>query len=134
MRDAIGGTFMIKIFIVFLVFYIVFMTIAVSYAKVFRIKNRVVDILEFYQYDGTVSDNGSIIANNVEPYLSDRAYNEDIDKNRYCNINTYFRNGLCVQEGSRNGSFKVTLYLVIKFPLFGYDFVIPISGETRSYN
>ena len=54
MRDAIGGTFMLRILIIFIVLYIVFMCFAVSYAKTFRLKNKVIDILEQQGYDPAV--------------------------------------------------------------------------------
>lgn len=46
MRDAFGGAFMIKLFLVFLAIYIGFTAIAVNYAKAFKVKNRVVEYLE----------------------------------------------------------------------------------------
>ena len=46
MRDAVGGTFMIKLILVFLAVYIIFMGAALNYAKAFRVKNKVMDIIE----------------------------------------------------------------------------------------
>lgn len=46
MRDAFGGAFMIKIFIVFIIIYICFIAIALNYAKAFKVKNKVIDYLE----------------------------------------------------------------------------------------
>ena len=46
MRDAVGGTFMIKIFLIFLALYIIFVGVAVNYAKAFRVKNRIINIIE----------------------------------------------------------------------------------------
>ena len=46
MRDAVGGSFMIKLIIVFLVLYIIFVAVALNYAKAFRVKNKVLDIIE----------------------------------------------------------------------------------------
>ena len=38
MRDAFGGAFMIKLFLVFLAIYIGFTAVAVNYAKAFKVK------------------------------------------------------------------------------------------------
>ena len=46
MRDAFGGTFMIQIFIVFILIYICFTAMSLNYAKAFRVKNAVIDFVE----------------------------------------------------------------------------------------
>lgn len=46
MRDAFGGTFMIQVFLVFIMIYICFTALALNYAKAFKVKNAVVDYLE----------------------------------------------------------------------------------------
>ena len=46
MRDAFGGTFMIQIFLVFILIYIGFTAVALNYAKAFKVKNAVIDYLE----------------------------------------------------------------------------------------
>lgn len=46
MRDAFGGAFMIKILLVFIFIYIVFTSIALNYAKAFKVKNAVINYLE----------------------------------------------------------------------------------------
>ncbi len=46
MRDAFGGEFMIRLFIVFIVIYVVFISLALNYAKAFKVKNLVIGYLE----------------------------------------------------------------------------------------
>ena len=46
MRDAFGGTFMIKLFLVFIFIYVGFTAIALNYAKAFRVKNKIIDFIE----------------------------------------------------------------------------------------
>ena len=46
MRDAVGGAFMIKLLLVFLAVYTIFIAIAINYAKAFRVKNKVLNIIE----------------------------------------------------------------------------------------
>ena len=45
MRDSVGGTFMIYVLIIFLSVYIVFVAVAFNYARSFRVKNKVLDII-----------------------------------------------------------------------------------------
>ena len=46
MRDAFGGAFMIKIFLVFIVIYVGFTALSLNYAKAFRAKNIIIEYLE----------------------------------------------------------------------------------------
>lgn len=46
MRDAFGGAFMIRLFLVFIFIYMFFTAIALNYAKAFKVKNRIIDYLE----------------------------------------------------------------------------------------
>lgn len=46
MRDAFGGAFMIRLFLVFIFIYMFFTAIALNYAKAFKVKNKVIDYLE----------------------------------------------------------------------------------------
>lgn len=46
MRDAFGGTFLIQIFLVFILIYICFTAMSLNYSKAFKVKNRVIDYLE----------------------------------------------------------------------------------------
>lgn len=46
MRDAFGGVFMIRLFLVFIVIYVAFTAISLNYAKAFRVKNKVIDFVE----------------------------------------------------------------------------------------
>ena len=46
MRDAFGGAFMIKLFLVFILIYVCFIALALNYAKAFKVKNKIIDYLE----------------------------------------------------------------------------------------
>lgn len=46
MRDAFGGAFMIKLFLVFIIIYVSFIALALNYAKAFKVKNQVIEYLE----------------------------------------------------------------------------------------
>lgn len=135
MRDAFGGTFMFKLMIIFIVFYVSFMTIAVSYAKTFKMKNGVINILEQYQ-----NVEGTQLMSKVDSYLSNQAYNygENDSVSNNCKMNsgsTFTDNGACIVKYGLGGNsyyYDVTVYMVISFPLFNQDFVIPVTGETTT--
>ena len=54
MRDAFGGEFMIRLMMVFIVVYVGFGAISLNYAKTFRLKNKIIDIIE---QESITSDN-----------------------------------------------------------------------------
>lgn len=138
MRDAIGSTFMLRIFIIFLVLYIVFMCFTVSYAKTFRLKNGVIDMLEHSQYQGTDSDFENIAKGSIDTYLSNSAYN--FPKDYHPQIESHCgnvggeltSNGACIisKDDGDERYYQVYLYIVYYFSFFRWEVVMPIGGET----
>lgn len=49
MNEGIGGVYLVKLLMVFLVLYIIFLAFALNYAKAFRTKNSIVDYIEKYE-------------------------------------------------------------------------------------
>jgi len=66
MKDAFGGAFMIKLILVFLTVYIAFMAVALNYAKAFRVKNQIINLIE--QYEGYY-ENGEFKDTNVKELI-----------------------------------------------------------------
>ena len=103
MRESFGGAFTIKVVLVFIVVYVSFMAVAVNYAKTFRVKNKVIDILEQSQYNVT---NYGDVKDTIDSYLGNVPYlvrNESI-KNSCLNdssgvdktLNKFTNNGVCI--------------------------------------
>ncbi len=144
MRDAVGGTFMIKLILVFLAVYIIFMSAALNYAKAFRVKNRVIDIIEqnegmeesdFNNLSGT---NNLGVTGKINEYLGTVSYNISLTDKNKVNRGTCFEKGFCIaKETSTNianvssSYYKVTTFVKIEFPFLKLNFTIPITGETR---
>lgn len=136
MRDAIGGTFMLRILIIFIVLYIVFMCFAVSYAKTFRLKNKVIDILEQQGYDYSSVEE-------INEYLDSNAYDfpgtNHSQVSNHCdnvsgNVSKYLTSkGACIvpKDSGNNRYYQVYLYIVYYFPFFHWEVVMPVGGETE---
>ncbi len=150
MREAFGGIFSVEFLLVFLAILISIVAIIMNYAKVFRVKNQLVDYIEQYQgYTDTVN-------NKVEYYLDHMNYhvrlgNRDkqnasgfsvsstVTSNRtslrenvtYCESNNY---GYCITKAKNNKGnyYIVTVFLSFDFNLFNLHFNIPVRGETRT--
>ena len=148
MREAFGGAFMIKLMLIFLAIYIAFIAVALNYAKAFRVKNKIIDIIEqsegISKIDYNNTNEGSVIGN-INEYLNNVSYNVNLtDINNNDNVHCYDRGyccydgGYCIEEyaglsndGVTSKYYKVTTYININFPFFNLNFNIPITGETR---
>ena len=152
MREAFGSTFMFRIIIIFIVMYVTFATIVVSYAKVFRLKYRVVDILEQgqFSYTGSKAIDSTFasysVIGDVDEFLGRNKYNYKDEVQNACHKQEYegimgqvTNNGACVlpikYDNGDHYYYRVTLYLVITIPLLNdYSAVIPISSETEDFS
>lgn len=144
MRESFGGAFMIKLILIFIVVYISFMAVAINYAKAFRVKNNVINLLEQNQFK--LGDEITFI----DKYLDSVPYNfyDNRSVQDNCNNVTFGStdnekktvltlNGACIvkmgdeDENSRDYYYKVTTYISIEFPFFNIYMTFPISGETK---
>ncbi len=129
MRESFGGAFILKLLLVFIVIFVSFMAVTISYAKAFRVKNQVINIVEQNQYSGT----GDVdVIPMIDTYLTSVAYNvAGIE----CGQNSQNVRGACITPMMTNTDneqyYKVTTYIQIDFPFFGIELTIPISGETK---
>ena len=150
MRDAFGGAFMIKLFLVFIIIYVGFTAIALNYAKAFKAKNIVIAYLE----DNEISDLKDVTA---EADMAMREYFEKelVGNLNYvypinCSINTSKENwnaekcfediGVYIEqveptEEYRNklGTYyRVTTYFGFQLPFF--DRILAVSGRDNGEN
>lgn len=149
MRESFGGAFMIKLVFVFIIVYVSFMAVAINYAKAFRVKNQVINILEQNKYKGGTTDNAFNLVNEYLPKvsynLSDK-YDEIEDEckkqaikleindiNNNVSVSEY---GVCMisMVGNKTSPkyYMVITYIAIDFPFFNVSMILPIVGETKS--
>lgn len=152
MRDAFGGSFMLKLAVIFIILYISFLAMAVNYAKAFRVKNKIIDLLEQNQYTGSTLSEDTEMLEKINKYLDEVHYkNLNIKDDSCTNIESnsdgegeITDHGICIiSKGSANNRvYEVRTYLQITMPFFSYnpltgnsfDIIIPISGETSTIN
>lgn len=125
MRESLGGLFLIKIMVVFIVLYNVLLAIAVNYTMAFKVKNEIIDLLE--QYEGCANAEEAI-----RNYVSKVGY--------YRNLPTG-ENGYTIEafpDDNRNGTqYRVTTYLNFGFPKIPFvrnitgGFRFEITGESK---
>lgn len=142
MRDSVGGTFMIYVLLIFLAVYITFVAVAFNYARAFRVKNKVIDIIE--QNEG-IADyrNTSGAMADIDYYLNEVSYrvNGINDNTDVCSGFDYINSekGYCITKistasdlGSGTASYyKVITFVRLEIPFLDLGFTIPVKGETR---
>ena len=150
MREAVGGTFLFNLMIIFIFFFAAFLAIAINYSQAFRIKNQIINYIE--QYEGINNDNDRkrrLDFINSSGYY--REQNCDCDRggtaNNYsCNnttddvngssvsLNGQRANGLCIRKLTNdNGDvyYSVTTFVSFNLPIIGNFFTFPVKGETK---
>ena len=142
MRDAVGGTFMIYVLLIFLTIYITFVAVAFNYARAFKVKNKVIDIIE--QNEGIDNyNNTSGTMGDIEYYLNEVHYNiNGIDSNTDACSNYDYINkelGYCISRetaisdinGGTASYYKIVTFVRLELPFLDIGFTIPVRGETR---
>ena len=137
MKEGIGGSFMIYVLLVFLAVYITFLAVAFNYARAFRVKNKVIDIIE--QNEGMsftdISDSSTL--GQIENYLGQVSYvvagidRNDCPETEYEYINS--ERGYCIDyvPGTNGEYYKVKTFIKLEIPFLNFGFTIPVKGETR---
>ena len=99
MSNAIGGTVNIVIISIFMVIVAAYMAFNISYVKAFKVKNKIIDLVE--QYEGDCLNSGSC-QTKIENYMDKIGYNTATTVPRNfcgsgtCSCNT--RKGYCISE------------------------------------
>lgn len=138
MKEAVGGTFMIYVLLIFIAVYITFVAVALNYAKAFRVKNSVIDIIE--QNEGMTDDelndinkSGDTITK-INERLKDYNYYITLSDSYLDKYNDYtcFDRGYCISKvGDIREYYRVVTFVQLSIPFIDFNITIPIRGETR---
>lgn len=138
MRDAFGGAFSIKLMLIFLMLYIAFICVALNYARAFRVKNRIINVIE--QNEGI--DNHGDVQTKISEVLYNAGYyvsESEVERVR-CKDCTFVEPGYSYKEIKSQDDiyYYVETYMLFKIPIIdtltGIDFPIAVKGETRVMN
>lgn len=139
MKAATGNAMLMNIMIVFIVIVMALLVTSISYTKAFRVKNRIIDIIEYY--NGDFSNSEDEITNEINTSLSSVGYRlssstscKKIDNKEALELNTNYQ--MCIYEYSdvnRGKYYKVISYMYFDVPLIGGILNIPVSGETKIF-
>ena len=131
MRDAFGGAFSIKLMLIFLMLYVSFICVAINYARAFRVKNEIINIIE--QNEGYNIDNQTEVDNQINPYLESTGYHIEYEEVKDRSSCTELKgHGYCIVKLNDNPEYyRVETYMVFTLPIVNVHFPIAVRGETR---
>ena len=136
MREAIGGSWIFTIVIVFIVLFSGYLAVSVNYSKAFKVKNSIITIIE--HNEGLNSSAQS----EIESYLSSAGYfvysSCSSDEKGYSpnNMNTGYKYCISKRESGENNLkktyYRVRVFFRLDLPVIGGLFVFPVTGETKA--
>ena len=138
MKAATGNAMLMNIIIVFLVVVMALLVTSISYTKAFRVKNRIVDIIEYHNGDFSKQE----ITNDINRSLKSIGYR--YNNGKQCPVmdgvsenDTYTGTDYlyCVYMYNSNKGkyYKVIAYMYFDIPVVGEYINIPVYGETRVF-
>lgn len=147
MRESIGGSMLLYIVLIFVVVVMLLFSSILTYSKAYKIKNRIIEIIEKYENYGKEMAEGEINSdlatsgyNASDPDKCDKVYETlTSSEGKYneekleTNINNYGYN-YCVFKA--NDVDKQYYYVVVTFvefqmPIIGDALTFPVYGETK---
>ena len=151
LREAIGNASIFGLAIGFIGIMILVFLSSLNYTKAFKIKNRIIDIIE--QYDDGYSKatdkygvtNRENINAQVEDILKEIGYRVNVNNRQcptikkdgvtYSALNSTYNYQYCIYEFSsaRGHYYKVTAYMYLSVPLIDWFLEFPVSGETKVF-
>ena len=134
MSESLGSVLVIRIFLVFLVLYILFIAVTFNFLKAYKSKNYIVEHIE--------KNNGSIVESDINAHLSDIGMLGKTQASGISNCSAS-SSAICLKKSGGNnypynifmnksGSdcyYGVEVYTTIKF--LGLEKVMTIKGETK---
>lgn len=137
MRDAIGGVVNISFIAVFMIIVSGYLAFSVSYNKAFKVKNKIISVLEQYEYYNTTSKGL------IDEYLKDIGYNAE--NPRVDSTSGYTcEKGYCIKwvqdekssTGLPRGHYRVLTAVYIDVPIFNkflpFMTFLQTSGDTKT--
>jgi len=154
MRESLGGSMLLNLVVIFTGLIIIFFVGILSYSKAYRVKNRIVEIIEKYgtyeKIDSSTNTNivtdelnNDLKAAGYETSLSKkcdtirtRLVNEKYDSSLSQNINKNYGYNYCVYEMNKSTNSTGKYYVVVTFihfqvPIIGDFLTLPVYGETK---
>ncbi len=148
MREAIGGTWITQLVIVFMFVFVAFLALSINYSKAFRVKNEVLSFIE--KNEGITHEQGDTLGSigYINQYLSNSGYSTlgkcDVGSYGSNNLNNNTSNLIPISDSNKNEKFYYCIKKVksptINFPDRAYyevklffKFNLPVMGDITTF-
>ena len=130
MKEAFGGTWIMGFVVLFIVLFSAYLAVSVNYTRAFKVKNKIVNIIEENEGFNTRSKD------KINSYLKEIGYQTTQINSSRCpeGSDTYQQGGYCVYKVNANNGgkyWKVTTFIKFEIPIISLKLTIPINGETK---
>ena len=112
MREAIGGTYLYYIFIVFIIIIVGFLAVLLNYMSAYRASNHIITVLE----------------------QSEGVFPADLDKQLGESFSYYNDFSHCYVKTERGYVIRIVTFMKITIPLVDMSMRIPVKNETKTIN
>lgn len=156
MRESLGGAMLLNLVVIFTGLVIVFFIGILSYSKAYRVKNRIIEIIEKHEkYDENVADeinpdlrnagynassptkcDGASVQNHLEQMLhSEYVGNLPSNKNAQYDYCVFEINSTDYPKNISEGKYYVVVtFIRFEIPIIGDVLTFPVYGETKILN
>ena len=117
MREAVGGSMLFYIILIFIFIYIVFIGLIMNYAATYRASNYIITDLE--ETLGIAAVSGTEKNDELCNNLRSRNYHNNVFIS-------------CRNQNENDAIYKVKTYVAFELPLMGINFTIEIKNETKA--
>lgn len=134
MKESIANAYILNIVIVFVVIFIFFFASSLTYSKAFKVKNRIIDIIEKHE------DYNSAAIAEISSALGEMGYRVNVS-NQGCPIRNgktaitattnYYRYCVYEYDTTKGKYYGVSAYMYFDFPIIGQALELPVYGETK---
>lgn len=139
MKEAFGTAYVVNFVIIFVILFIFFFVAGMSYTKAFKIKNRIVDIIEeneCYSEDATCESKEQIddILNEAGYRVTNLKPNCKIIQGARLLTTTTNTFNYCVYKvdtTSKGSYYKAAAFMYYEIPVIGVHMQFPVYGETK---
>lgn len=138
MRESIGTTWTFGLVLTFILLFSAFLSLAINYSRVFKVKNETLSILE--KYEGYTETSRDII----NKYLKYSGYNgtgkcpgnysgeSSLDNTGYV-MPASNKHAYCIKRNGNN-QYDIILFFNFNLPIFGQLGGFNIAGQTKQIN
>ena len=147
MRDSFGGVFTINLLMVFIFIYVAFTAVSLTYAKAFRLKNKVIDFIEENEIISLEESQLSGKLYQLDEIIADMNYNvtcediksEDGEETDYNGVVSYCYKGIKINlietiaiQGTKSKKIKYEVTTGATWNLGALNKILVLGGEKEN--